>query len=152
MKRAIGSSMQQLCIIRHKLLTEDTMMGCKETVPAPCGIDCGRCNLFCAPDDEQAAASLVAWFKNEGWLKEDEGAREIMKRGPYCNGCRGDRSVQWSGDCLIRKCCVDDRRLQFCSECDEFPCETLVSWARNGAHHAQALDRLKAMKGKPRGT
>lgn len=113
---------------------------------APCGIDCAACNLFRAPIDEQAAGALVGWFRKAGWLKADEGAQEIMRRGPYCNGCRGDRSVQWSGNCTIRQCCIDTRKLQHCSDCSEFPCDKLVAWGKSPPHHAAALARLSAMR------
>lgn len=115
---------------------------------AVCGIDCDHCNLLRAPVDEKAAESLVGWFRAEGWLKEGEGSAEVMKRGPYCAGCRGDRNVQWSGDCWVRACCLDTRHLNNCSECPEFPCTKLTEWGRKGAHHAQALERLEAMRGR----
>jgi hypothetical protein len=118
----------------------------RETSVVPCGIDCAGCNLFRAPTDENAAQSLVAWFRQQGWLKDGEGARAVMGRGPYCHGCRGDRSVQWSGDCKIRKCCTDERQLQSCSACPDFPCAALNAWAQNGAHHAKALERLRSMR------
>jgi hypothetical protein len=113
---------------------------------AACGLDCSGCNLFCAVTDERAAQSLVSWFRQEGWLKPDEGGREIMCRGPYCKGCHGDRSVQWSGDCWIRKCCVDDRKLRFCSDCSEFPCEMLAQWSKTAAKYTTAFNRLLSMR------
>jgi hypothetical protein len=113
---------------------------------APCGLDCSGCNLYRAVSDEAAAQSLVGWFSSQGWLKSGEGAREIMARGPYCSACRGDRSVQWSGDCAIRKCCIDERHLSFCSDCDEFPCPKLEAWGQNAGHHAKALERLRTMR------
>ena len=121
------------------------MENIENNMMAPCGLDCSGCDLYRAVSDEKAAESLVPWFRHEGWLKAEEGAREIMCRGPYCKSCRGDRSVQWSGDCAIRQCCTDERHLQFCSDCAEFPCEKLVSWAQP-PHHAQALNRLKSMQ------
>lgn len=112
---------------------------------APCGIDCTACSLLRAPTDEQAAGALVGWFRSQGWLKPEEGAGEIMSRGPYCSGCRGDRAVQWSGDCAIRQCCTDSRHLRSCSDCTDFPCQNLVRWGENAPHHAAALIRLRSM-------
>jgi hypothetical protein len=114
---------------------------------APCGLDCSACNLFLAPSDQMAAETLVEWFRHQGWLKPNEGASEIMSRGPYCNGCRGDRSVQWSGDCRIRACCTDQRKLESCSACADFPCAILTEWGEHGAHHAAALERLRDVRG-----
>jgi Protein of unknown function (DUF3795) len=113
---------------------------------AACGLDCSACNLFLAKVDAPAAESLVGWFRQEGWLKVDEGAKEIMSRGPYCLGCHGDRSVQWSGDCWIRKCCVEEKHLRFCSECQELPCTRLIERAQGNPRYTAALDRLKAMR------
>ena len=101
---------------------------------------------MCAKTDEAAAQSLVGWFRQEGWLKEQEGPREIMQRGPYCNGCHGDRSVQWSGDCEIRACCVDAKHHTFCSECDSFPCNRLTEFGKRGPKYAAALERLTVMR------
>jgi len=63
---------------------------------APCGIYCGACPSF-----------------------------RIRKT---CQGCGSDNRKQgriskWS--CKIRECCFEDKNLDFCIECDEFPCNML---------------------------
>jgi hypothetical protein len=113
---------------------------------AVCGLDCTGCPLRKAATDESAAQDLVGWFKHEGWLKEHEGAAEIMARGPYCQWCRGDRSVHWSANCWILECCVDDKGLEFCYECEAFPCQRLTDWAKQNEQYTQALDRLHGMR------
>jgi len=112
---------------------------------AVCGLDCGGCDIRRAPADPDAAQRVVAWFRQMGWLEEDEGIAEVIERRMYCQGCRGDRSVHWSADCWILKCCVDDKRLEYCYECDTFPCGELVEWAQQNANYTQALDRLRQM-------
>ena len=112
---------------------------------AVCGLDCTGCPLLNAATDKAAAQDLVGWFKHEGWLKEHEGVAEIMARGPYCKGCRGDRSVHWSANCWILKCCVDDSGLEVCYECEPFPCQRLADWAEQNEKYAQSLDRLHHM-------
>jgi hypothetical protein len=124
----------------------DAMSNDERSTLAPCGIDCSCCELFLAANDEQAAQSLVPWFRSQGWLKPNEGAAEIMQRGPYCDSCRGDQSVQWSGDCRIRECCVDRRGLNSCGDCADLPCAALITWSQEAAHHAQALNRLRSMR------
>lgn len=113
---------------------------------AVCGLDCGRCPLRTADTDLESAQALVGWFKGEGWLKEDEGAAELMQRGPYCRGCHGDRSTHWNAVCWILRCCVDEKGLTYCSECDVFPCERLVEWSGEREAYARALDRLRGMR------
>ena len=120
----------------------------KKEMIAVCGLDCGSCEIRRAPNEPDVAQRLVAWFKKEGWLKEDEGINEVIERRMYCMGCRGDRSVHWSADCWILKCCVDDKGHEFCYECDLFPCERLLEWAKQSDDYNQALQRLKKMKEK----
>jgi hypothetical protein len=117
-----------------------------ERLIAVCGLDCAACPLLKAATDEGAAQHLVGWFKHEGWLKEHEGVAEVMARGPYCKGCRGDRSIHWSANCWILKCCVDDKGLRFCHECDAFPCQRLKDWSTENEQYAQALERLRRMR------
>ncbi|MGD8813383.1 MAG: DUF3795 domain-containing protein [Anaerolineales bacterium] len=112
---------------------------------ACCGIDCLHCDIRLIPTDDQAAARMIAWFQKMGWLEEGEGLAEIMARSMICNGCREDRSLHWSPDCWILRCCVDERGLQHCSQCEDFPCERLVERSREESGYGEALERLKAM-------
>ena len=118
-----------------------------ENMIAVCGIDCTHCPLLKASrGDAQAAEELAGWWKSEGWLKEDEGAAEVLERGPHCLGCRGDRSKHWSANCWILKCCVDDKGLESCHECDDFACEQLVKWAAENDGYTEALNRLRQLR------
>lgn len=117
----------------------------KKEMIAVCGLNCESCDIRRAPEDPEAAQRIVAWFKKEGWLKEDEGINEVVARSMYCKGCRGDRAVHWSPDCSILQCCIDKGH-QFCCECSNFPCDQLISWADQDEGYREALHRLKSMK------
>jgi len=125
---------------------------------AACGLDCESCGIRRIPFDDKAAEGCVAWFHDMGWLKPEEGKAEIIERGMYCKGCKGDRSVHWntnddgSVSCGILECCVDQKGLQFCSECGDFPCDRLVGWSKENEKYGEAFDRLKTMHaGGPKG-
>lgn len=109
---------------------------------AACGLDCGACDLYKAAFDITAAESLVDWFKSKGWIGVHDGADELMKKGPHCCGCHGDRNKHWSGDCSILKCCVDERKFEHCGKCGEFPCPRLKDWANQGEGYQNALNKL----------
>lgn len=118
-----------------------------ENMIAICGIDCTDCPLLRASHgDIKAAEHLAAWWKSEGWLSEDEGAEAVLKGGPHCLGCRGDRSTHWSANCWILECCVDSKGLESCHVCDEFACDKLVEWAAQNDRYTAALNRLHHMK------
>jgi hypothetical protein len=112
---------------------------------AACGLDCTTCDIRLVPSNEEAAARIVSWFKEMGWLEEGEGVPEIIERSMYCQGCRGDRAVHWSADCWILQCCVDEKGLQHCFQCDAFPCGRLEEWSKGNKGYAAALNRLREM-------
>jgi len=119
----------------------------RQQIIAVCGIDCTACTIRIASlGDTEAVEELVVWWKKEGWLKEDEGMPELLKQSPFCQHCRGDRSMHWSANCWILKCCVDDKGLEYCYECEQFPCERLNKWAQGNSDYTQALERLHQMK------
>ena len=118
---------------------------------AACGLNCEACAIRRIPSDGKAAEDCVQWFRDMGWLRPEEGKAEILERGMYCNGCKGDRSVHWSVNddgtvsCGILECCVDQREQQFCSECGEFPCDRLKEWSKENKTYGEAFNRLKTM-------
>jgi len=112
---------------------------------AACGLDCEACEIRRAPFDSEAAAVLVAWLKEQGWLAADEGMAQVLERRMYCTGCLGDRTVHWSADCWILRCCVDERGQANCSQCREFPCERLVAWSGQNEGYRSALARLQTL-------
>jgi hypothetical protein len=113
---------------------------------AVCGLDCGGCDIRMLPIDPQAAERVVSWFREMGWLQPSEGVAEAIERRMYCQGCHGDRTVHWSADCWILQCCVDQKGLELCHECPEFPCGRLSEWAKGNEGYAQALRRLQQMR------
>jgi hypothetical protein len=113
---------------------------------AVCGLDCGACDIRLVPSDPEAAKRVVAWFHSMGWLEEGEGVAEIVERGMYCKGCRGDRTVHWSAECPMLLCSIDEKGLEHCGQCDEFVCAKLDSFVRDGGQsHRDAVERLKRL-------
>ena len=116
-----------------------------------CGLDCETCDIHRLPFDEVSAGVCVAWYREMGWLTDEEGVKEALARKMTCHGCRGDRSVHWSvreeGTCWILECCVDQRGHKHCSECEEFPCARLIEWSKQNEGYARAFNRLEEMSG-----
>lgn len=120
-------------------------MAQEQEMMAACGLLCGPCSIRRMPFDDSAAKGVVKWFKEMGWLKEDKGVEEAIEKEMYCRGCHGDRSIHWSPDCWILKCCVDDKELEYCYECGDFPCDRLVDWSKKKDSYAAGLERLKQL-------
>jgi hypothetical protein len=114
---------------------------------AICGLMCEECPILKASfGDMEAAESLAGWWKNEGWMDENATAADVIAKGPHCLGCHGDRAKHWSANCWILQCCVDDRKLDYCYECVDFPCKQLENWSTENEHYSKAFKRLLSMR------
>lgn len=92
---------------------------------AVCGLVCDTCDIRKAKNDPKLAKEIA----------------DI-----HCSWCKGDRENHWSPDCWILECCVDKKGLEFCYECEEFPCKKLKDWAKESEGYTKALNRLKEMQ------
>jgi len=106
---------------------------------APCGIMCNDCAIYKAAQDPAEAARLAeAWRAN--------GVTKAQPEWFRCQGCRGDRALRWSEDCRIAPCC-EEKGLQHCGQCGDFPCTPYLKWAEAPEHHKQAFERLRKLTG-----
>ena len=105
---------------------------------AVCGLVCDKCDIFQATNDPKMAQEIAGWFKKE--RNEDVKLEDIR-----CLGCKGNRAKHWSPDCWILQCCVDQKGLEYCYQCGEFPCERLSQWSKGSKRYGEALDRLRTM-------
>ena len=76
---------------------------------APCGIDCGICEMHTCVEGSELYAKFIA--------------RGIPKEKIPCKGCR---SIEGLCPVIQDKCdtftCVTAKGVDFCYECNEFPC------------------------------
>ena len=90
-----------------------------QNMTSPCGLDCFNCPLYLAGRDEELRKNLAARLGVE--------ADKVV-----CRGCRNEGGkVAAIG--RIRSCrifqCVRDKKLNFCFECGDFPCDHLHPYA-----------------------
>jgi hypothetical protein len=83
-----------------------------------CGIDCGLC-----PRHHTAGSSR-------------------------CPGCAGPGFFEKHPACGVLSCCAGRKRLEVCSQCDEFPCPRMKSWtnADSFVTHQRSRSNLDAVK------
>ncbi len=111
----------------------------REKIIAVCGLVCSDCKIYKAPNNPEIAKELVTHFEGQ-W-------ENVSMEDFHCNGCI-DVLNCWSSDCWIRDCCLKDKNLDFCYQCQEFPCEKLEEWAKKGNEYKKALHNLKRMRRK----
>lgn len=79
---------------------------------APCGIDCGTCEIYLSKDNEQLRAYLVS--------------KGVPEEKLPCAGCRdieGNCPVI-GNQCETYTCCIK-KEVDYCFGCGDFPCSKL---------------------------
>ena len=47
-----------------------------------------------------------------------------------CDGCKGEKAISWDQTCPVRKCAYQNN-LEFCIECQQYPCMLLQKRQEN---------------------
>jgi hypothetical protein len=82
----------------------------KTQLVAPCGIDCGSCELYLCKDNQQLFSFLVSIG--------------IPKEKLPCVGCRpGNGNCPVIEDQCATYACGKEKNIEFCYECKGFPCD-----------------------------
>ena len=105
-----------------------------------CGLNCAKCDMYQAGHgNEKLRDEIVEWFRKE--------RNEIVKPEQIrCEGCRGSLETHWSPDCKMMLC-AKKKALQYCFQCEDFPCNILKKFGSDGmSHHKRTFDNLKKMK------
>lgn len=86
---------------------------------SPCGLDCFNCRVYLAKDDETLRAGIAKYFN-------------IPIEQAVCDGCRSENGtigcLGMTEPCNVYKC-ITKKNIQFCFECDDFPCDHLHPYA-----------------------
>lgn len=97
---------------------------------APCGLDCFNCHFFLAHEDK-AAMDMVKQLSEQ---------HQIPVETMLCRGCRnhnGRIPLQKHVFGEAHRCaayeCIKEKGLDFCGECDAFPCDYLHPYADKAA-------------------
>jgi hypothetical protein len=100
---------------------------------AVCGLYCEACTLYIATTEDPERLKILS---ERFQLSEEEmtcyGCR-AEKRGPYCQTCR------------MFSCAVE-RGIDFCSECDEYPCDDLKEFQSQMPHRNELWNDLERIK------
>ena len=97
---------------------------------AVCGLYCEACAVYIgSTDDPKKLESLVDLFK-----VEVEDINDLI-----CYGCKSEKVTSLCADCKFVEC-AEKREIDFCAECDEFPCKDLKDFQKAGAHRIELFD------------
>jgi len=110
-----------------------------EELVAPCGLYCGACPIYKAQTDRVLAEKLAPRLG-------------LPIEACACLGCRGQKGrVRVMGEqiCETYDCCVNEKGLDFCYQCPDFPCSKLAPCADRAAeipHNTKIYNLLLIQK------
>ena len=101
---------------------------------AYCGLYCGACSF------------KVAFEQNDRTHLENMPDKYASYKNQPLEPCPGCRLEERPGKCAIKDC-ARNRQIADCSQCGDFPCDTLVAFNDDGIpHHSAALENLRQLK------
>lgn len=103
---------------------------------APCGLHCGKCFAFRDGEIHDAAVRLRKYLGEFApYAKRFETALDpVFSQYPAfaavlnylaeadCGGCRVEK-CKFYINCKVRACALEEKGVDFCCECPEFPCD-----------------------------
>ncbi len=105
-----------------------------KTVAAVCGLYCPACSLFIAT--REAPERLPALAARMGKTVDDV----------TCEGCRSNKRSFFCRDLCVMKSCAEKKGVDFCSQCDEYPCEPLETFQAAAPHRRELWTSLATIK------
>lgn len=97
-----------------------------------CGLYCGACSVLVANETEQLTEAAGKW---------DMKPEELV-----CSGCKSGVDCVYSQNCQLRKC-AQDKQIEFCVECDDYPCQQLIDFRNDDRpHHSAVLSNLNRIR------
>lgn len=103
---------------------------------AVCGLFCKSCGIY-----------MATQTNNEMVINRIAERLQVPKDQIKCNGCRSDVLTTHCKSCNFRDC-IDKKGIQFCSECDEYPCASLKEFQIQMPHRVElfpSLDQIAAL-------
>jgi hypothetical protein len=89
-----------------------------KNLTAPCGRDCFNCFFYLATKSGKYKLMIAAKLGLEPDKVECNGCRNIK------GDCQVLKNYGFDGKCKIYSC-VENKNVEFCSDCNDFPCDLL---------------------------
>uniref|UniRef100_A0A7C6EAJ4 DUF3795 domain-containing protein n=1 Tax=candidate division WOR-3 bacterium TaxID=2052148 RepID=A0A7C6EAJ4_UNCW3 len=97
-----------------------------------CGIYCGACDTLIANEKGEVAKLAKEWKRKPEELK--------------CLGCKTTTNAIFCVRCKMRHC-AQKKKVDFCFQCDEFPCPRLIAFRNDKSpHHSIVLRNLRIIQ------
>jgi hypothetical protein len=105
-----------------------------KTLAAVCGLYCPSCSAFIATHEEPQRLAVLA--ARIGRTVDDVA----------CHGCRSNKRSFYCRELCVMKSCAEKKGVDFCSQCDAYPCEALKTFQAAAPHRRELVTSLERIK------
>jgi len=105
------------------------------TCAAVCGLYCEACTWYIATTEDPERLKRLA--DQRGWSEE----------AGRCYGCRSDKRLPYCEECTMSACAAE-RGIDFCGECEDYPCDDLKRFQAAMPHRIELwvnLERIRSV-------
>jgi hypothetical protein len=107
--------------------------GVDKRLAAVCGLYCGACNAYIATTEDPAR------------LKDLAVQFGLTEEAIRCKGCRSSKKGPYCAICKMSACAAE-RRVDFCVECAEYPCDDLEQFQAEAPHRLDLWESLERIE------
>jgi len=107
----------------------------EKRLAAACGLFCPACTLFIGTAEDPARLAKLAARRN------------MPVENLQCEGCRAERRGFYCRQCKMIAC-TTEKGLDFCYECESYPCEELKEFQAQMPHRIELWDSLARIQEK----
>ena len=97
-----------------------------------CGLFCAACHIYIATVEDPLR--LQALCQRYGLSSEQVA----------CYGCRSEKRFPYCETCKMRNCSLE-QGIEFCSECNDYPCEDLLVFQASRPHRIEIRSNLSCI-------
>jgi len=98
-----------------------------------CGLFCAACHIYIATVEDPIRLQTLC---ERYGLSSEQVA---------CYGCRSKKRFPYCETCKMRRCSIE-KGIEFCGECDDYPCEELLVFQASRPHRIEIRDSLSYMQ------
>lgn len=105
----------------------------EKKLAAVCGLYCRGCTLFIATMEDPERLRILA------------GRYGLPEEAVRCFGCRSDKRGPYCQTCQMFQC-AEERGVEFCVECGEYPCHILKAFQAEKPHRIELWENLEKIR------
>lgn len=105
-----------------------------KTLASVCGLFCKACGIYTATKENNLEA-----------LKRISERTHIPFEDIRCEGCRSETRTAYCKNCVMVSC-AKEKGLEFCGECEEYPCTSLKTFQSQLPHRVELYASQERIK------